>query len=128
MPKTRDQLIARTARHLGVLASGQTLSVEDQESIEDAIDPCFAQLAAEEVVYVGDHGAVPDEWFNLIAAILAFDLRMDFGKTGEEAMALEVNARTAKEALRMMGRGRPTGEPQPADYGREAERNDTGYC
>jgi hypothetical protein len=127
MPKTRDQLIARAAKHLGVLASGQTLSAEDQSAIEDGIDPCLAQLAAEDVVYVGDDGAIPDEWFNLVASVLAFDLRMDFGKTGEEAIALERNARTAKDALRMMRRGRPTGEAQPTDYGREAECNDTGY-
>lgn len=127
--KTRDEFISRIAKNLGVLASGQNISTEDYASIEEAIDPSLDQVAAEEIVYVGDTSAIPNEWFFSLAAVVAFDLSADFSKFGEELVSLERKANKAKDALRLMTRGKPTGEPMPADYGKGAEcENDTGYC
>ena len=42
--KTRTDLIHRTLRNLGALPQGQTPSVEESDSIDDLIDPVFAQL------------------------------------------------------------------------------------
>jgi len=59
MAQTRRQLIDKVLDKLGVLVPGQSPGDEVVSRVDGYIDPCFAQLAAEGIVYVADAG-LPD--------------------------------------------------------------------
>ena len=78
--KTREDLIRRSLREIGVLASGQTITAEDNATVDDDVDPMLADLAARGV-YTGaaDPDQIPDEAYLHLAIILGQRVAGQFG-------------------------------------------------
>jgi hypothetical protein len=120
---TSSDLVLETLGELGVLAAGQTVGPEDFTYVEVRVDPLFRTLAALEIVYVADPNSIPGEWFLPLVAILAGECATKFGGSPElknaglggavigGAIPVPVGAGAAAQSLKIMTRGRPTGEP-----------------
>lgn len=80
MSKTRDQMIARVLTKLGHNQAGQTMAAEDQQVVEDNLEPIFSELSARQIFYVSDYEEYEDESFDALAEYLAAMLCEDFAK------------------------------------------------
>lgn len=109
--KTRTQLIERAAVELGALPSGQELSDEDSDTIENLVDPLVQQLAIEDVVTIEDTDQIPSEYFIPLARLLANESAPSFG----QAYSADVRAVNAS-VLRRLSAARGTGEVLKATY------------
>jgi hypothetical protein len=113
--RTASDLVLKVLSNLGVLAAGQTVATEDFNTVFNQLDSIFRKLGALEIVYVPDPNNIPGEWFTSIAAIVAGELSTDFG-AGPEFVKAGLGAPAGSGAaaieLKIMTRGRPTGEPQ----------------
>jgi hypothetical protein len=113
--RTASDLVLKVLSNLGVLAAGQTVSPEDFSTVFDQLDSIFRKLGALEIVYASDPNNIPGEWFLDLARIVAGEVASDFGAGPEFVQAgLGVPPGTGAAAisLKIMTRGRPTGEPQ----------------
>lgn len=112
--RTSSDLVLEALANLGVLAAGQTVAPEDFSYVETRLDAIFRKLAALEIVYAADPNNVPGEWFIDLAAIVAGEVAAKFG-AGPEFVASGLGSPpgsgTAAISLKIMTRGRPTGEP-----------------
>ncbi|MDQ8730507.1 hypothetical protein [Bradyrhizobium sp. LHD-71] len=109
--KTRTDLIERAATELGVLPSGQSLSDEDEATIDNLLDPLIRQLALDDVVDIGDSDAIQSEYFLALARLLANEAAPSFGQQRSEQMRAENEA-----LLRRMAATKSTREPLKAVY------------
>lgn len=114
--RTLSDLVLETLEVLGVLPDGQTPGIEDTARVTEAVPSLLAQYAAREIVFVPDPNNIPDEWFNPLASMNAYELRSKFGIIGEEAADLEKGNSAAILRLKVMLRGKPTGEPLKTYY------------
>lgn len=114
--RTRSDLVTEALESLGVLAAGQTPELEDTARIDEKIDSILADLAGREIVYVADPDNIPQEWFNALADIVAYECRTKFGVTADFEATLERANTNAIEKLKVILRGRPTYEPQRSHY------------
>ncbi len=121
--RTSNDLILETLANIGVLAAGQTVSPEDFAYVENRLDAIFRKLGALEIVYAADPDNIPGEWFIDLAAIVAGECAAKFGASADYlatlvnaglggAAGVPVGGGTAARSLKIMMRGRPTGEPQ----------------
>ena len=113
--RTSSDLILEALANLGVLAAGQTVAPEDFSYIETRLDSIFRKLAALEIVYAADPNNIPGEWFLDLAAIVAGECAQKFGAGPEfvqMGLGIPPGAGSAAQSLKIMTRGRPTGEPQ----------------
>jgi hypothetical protein len=106
--KTRTDLIRRALDHLGVTATGQAVSAEDQESVDGAVDGVLAELAAREVVYIADSNAIPTEWFECLSLCLADAISPAYGAAGSLTALVFTPMTGAEDRLRLMQRSKPT--------------------
>ena len=109
--KTRDDLVTRALMKLTVIGSGQSPDAEDAAAIDAAIDGVLADLATRDVVEVPDDDAIPAEWFEDLAEIVAQACARDFGRPKDQA---EVDR--AERALVKKGAPGPTYQRQAAEY------------
>jgi hypothetical protein len=109
--KTRDDLVARALVKLTVVGSGQSPDAEDAASIDAAIDGILNDLAARDVVEVPDDDAIPSEWFEDLAEIVAQCCARDFGRPKDQA---EIDH--AERALIKKGTSGPTYQHQTTEY------------
>ena len=111
--RTSSDLVLETLANLGVLAAGQTVAPEDFAYIETRLDSIFRKLGALEIVYVADPNNIPGEFFLDLASIVAGECAQKFG-AGPEFVQLGLGvppgAGAAAQSLKIMTRGRPTGE------------------
>lgn len=114
--RTREDLVLESLQKLGVLPDGGTPGIEDTTAVDEALDAVLAELDAREIVSVPDPDAVPLQWFMPIANIVAYECIEKFGLTGEEAATLQQRNEEAIQKLRVMNRGKYTGEPLRALY------------
>jgi hypothetical protein len=125
--QTSSDLVQEVLSKLGVWASGQTISPEDFATVNNSLDRIFRKLAQLEIVYVSDPENIPSEWFEDIASIVAGERASNFGASGQALIDLvnnglggkagvKVGEGSAAMSLKIMTRGRPTGEPQRAQY------------
>lgn len=115
--KTRSDLVNQALRNLEVIGAGQAPSAEDYTAVDAHVDATLAQLAARDIVTVGDADEIPVEWFQPLAVLLANDAAMEFGLSGVPQSASATNPVLAAESLlREMTYSRPTGEPLEIDY------------
>lgn len=119
--RTEKDLIAEALANLGVLGAGQTIAVEDYQTISEKLDSIFRMLAALEIVYVADSDNIPPEWFSPLADIVAGECASKFGVTADDytrlvnrglggAGQVPVGAGAAVQTLKIMMRGKPTYE------------------
>lgn len=123
MSRTRAELVLEALDILGVLSTGQPAEVEDINTVDHRVDTTLAKLTGLEIVTVGDVAAIPDEWFDDLAAILAHCVMNKFGLTVDDQMRLEKNGLgsppgtgSAALSLKQQTRGKPTGEIAKAEY------------
>lgn len=120
--RTSDDLIKEVLANLGVLAAGQAIDVEDFSYVEEKLDSIFRKLSALEICYVPDPNNIPGEWFSDLADIVAGECATKFGSNPDHYAMLiarglggisgvQVGAGSAAQSLKIMTRGRPTGEP-----------------
>lgn len=100
MPKTRDEFISRVADVLNVRASNQPLSAEDSQTIDGFIDPAFAELAVDRVIYIGNAEAIPDHAFLPLADYVANEAAETFGQEKDDGkrMTLRMRLRSLSRA------------------------------
>lgn len=116
MAKTRADLVIKALDLLGVSAVGQDPAAEDYAKVDGNVDTTLASLAALEIVYVPDANSIPLETFKQVAAVLAEECKTEFGLDPNEVQKLEGDRAQAESELRAIVRGRPTYEPQKAQY------------
>lgn len=112
MPKTREDLATRALVIINRAQAGQTPNPEDLASVDSVIDPLLAQLAIDEVVYIGDPDAIDDHLFLPLARRLALEIGPDFGLPAPDNVALE----TVNGAIRRLTALRTFIEPIRAEY------------
>lgn len=125
--RTQSDLITRVLDITGVLSVGQPIDPEDYAKVQVNLDSWLRKLAADEIVYVPDSNNIPALWFEDVAAIVAGLVAPSFGISGQDLSDL-VNAGlggsagtmpgsgTAAKSLKLMLRGRPTGEVLRVEY------------
>jgi hypothetical protein len=123
MSFTREDLILEALDILGVLSTGQPAEVEDINRVGARVESTMAKLSGLEIVTVGDVEAIPDEWFDDLAAILAHCVMNKFGLTVDDQMRLEKNGLgsppgtgSAALSLKQQTRGKPTGEVEKTEF------------
>jgi hypothetical protein len=120
--RTSSDLVLGVLGKLGILSPGQSVSPEDFATISNNLDSLFRKLGALEIVYVADPNNIPGEWFMDLILIVTGEVAEDFGATDAEldrminrglggSGAVPVGAGAAAQSLKVMLRGRPTGEP-----------------
>ena len=120
--RTSSDLVLEALANLGVLAAGQSVAPEDFDYVNNRLDAIFRKLAALELIYTPDPTNIPGEWFVDLAAIVAGECAMKFGSSPDYVGPLvnsglggfgpvRILQGTAAQSLKMMMRGRPTGEP-----------------
>lgn len=121
--QTSAVLVQKALGKLGVWSPGQSVSPEDASVINGQLDDIFRKLAALELVYVADSQNIPSEWMADLSSIVAGECATDFGASGQALVDLvnrglggagnvDVLAGIAAKSLKIMMRGRPTGEAQ----------------
>jgi hypothetical protein len=113
--RTSSDLVLKVLSKLGVLAAGQTVAPEDFETVSSQLDSIFRKLAALEIIYAADPNAIPGEFFLDLASIVAGEVSPDFGAGPEfvaAGLGVPPGSGAAALSLKIMTRGRPTGEPQ----------------
>lgn len=109
--KDRTQLIERAATELGALPSGQSLSTEDRNTIDNLVDPLIYQLSFDGVVNIQDADAIESQYFLALARLLANEAAPSFGQgTSAEIKAI------CERTLRKLSATGPTGETLRALY------------
>jgi hypothetical protein len=78
--KTRDELVDMAADELGLTSSGNAAEAEDQEKIDSRVDGLFLALSARGVCDVSNDEAIPIEWTDPLALLLADTCASAFGK------------------------------------------------
>ena len=109
--RTKSDLIAKILEKLNVVPEGMAPEIEDSARVDRNLQSLIEELAAREIVYVPDIEAIPDAWFLSLAAIGAYELRNEFGVTGEFEATLANGNAAAIAKIEVMTRGRPTYEP-----------------
>lgn len=98
--RTREQLISRVLKDLGVLAAGQAPSDEDRAEVDDLIEPVCAKLLDDEVAKInGDE--IDDAVYLPLAAIIAEAALVPFGIAGQKAADLKEAADLARAGLKL---------------------------
>lgn len=111
MSRTRIELIEQALSNLGALSAGQTAEPEDSAALDSRVDTMLSELSQSEVVTITDPDNIPDALFNVLAEILANISGGKFGKPSDQQARL-----ISENKIRVMVRGRPTGEPLQVDY------------
>lgn len=111
MTKTREELIARALRKLGVVGAGQSPSAEDSAAVDEEIEPVMADLAVRGIYAWGDPDEIDDEAFVHLATILGNSVANDFGKPESEEARLMAESR-----LKLLDVKTMSGQPLKVDY------------
>lgn len=109
--RSRADLIEKILEKLGVLPEGMQPEVEDSARIDRNLPSLINELAAREIVYVADLENIPDAWFLSLAQICAYEMRNEFGVSGDFEGMLRAGAAEGQDKIKVMTRGRPTYEP-----------------
>lgn len=84
--------------------------------IDRNLDQILSMLAARDVVYLVDVTAIPDEWFMLLAAIVADQCRNKFELDPTTIQKVQADGAQALMDLRELTRGRPSYNTQRTCY------------
>lgn len=109
--RTRADLVNKIIEKLGIVPEGMTPEVEDYGRVDRNLPSVLDELAAREILYVPDITSIPGEWFLSLSQICAWELRNEFGVTGDFEVTLEKANADAITKIKVMTRGRPTYEP-----------------
>lgn len=124
--RTSTDLVNEALANLGVLAAGQATDPEDFSYVSEKLDSILRKLAGLEICFVADANNIPSAWFSDLADIVAGECCTKFGVTDSDylklvnkglggAQGVMVGGGTAAQSLKIMTRGRSTGEPLRTD-------------
>lgn len=108
---TKEQLVLRALRELGVVGAGQSASAEDKQAVSDEIPAVMDDLAFRGVWVWGDPDQIEDRAAVHLAVILANSIAPQFGDRQDEAKRL-----LAETRLRALRAVELSGQPQTTDY------------
>lgn len=111
MSKTREQLVERALRKLGVLAAGQSAAPEDAQVVDAEIEPLMQDLAARNIYVWGDPDEIDDAAFIHLADILANSVARIFGAQQDEMVRV-----SAENRLRLLDTQVLSGQPLRVEY------------
>ncbi|MCX7319249.1 MAG: hypothetical protein NT113_07050 [Hyphomicrobiales bacterium] len=109
--KTRQELIYRALKNIGIIEAGEAPSSEDYATVDDLLDPLVAQLAADDIFYVHDTDEIQPEVYLPLSRILGNICGPDFGSPINEEAKL-----SDELVLRRLNASRPTFEAMKVDY------------
>ena len=104
--KTKQELVIRALRIIGVVGTGQEPSAENVGDVGVLVAPLFARLEGVEGIYAPDEDQIPDSYFEPYAVLLAKEA-IEFGPLPPEA-----NPQKALDDLKMLA----TSEPAPSPF------------
>lgn len=87
MAKTRQDLVNRALKNLGVLPDGQVAEAQDYNSVDALIDTTIEDLIARDVTFVDDVNAIEEKVFMPLGLILAWNCAAEFGQSDNAAIA-----------------------------------------
>lgn len=108
--RTQADLVTKILEKLTIVPEGQEPEIEDTARVQVNLPAVLSSLAAREIVYVSDANNIPDQWFMDLAKICAYEMRDEFGVTGELLGALKLASDEGVSNIKVMTRGRPTYE------------------
>lgn len=109
--RTQADLVAKILEKLMIVPEGQAPEADDIARVETNLPSVIEELAAREIVYVPDLSNIPGAWFLSLAKVCAYEMRDEFGISGESlAQVTQANTEGILN-LKQMTRGRPTYEP-----------------
>ena len=101
--KNRTDLKVRAAKSLAIIEPGETMSTEDDGTLDDLVDPLIAQLAQDQIVYIDDSEEIDVVYFIPLARLLANMAGPDFGSPINEAAKFR-----DEQELRRLSSTKPT--------------------
>lgn len=115
--RTREDLIRQALEEIEQLGTGMPLEEDDQEKVDNYIDPLLARLAILGL-FTGNPGDTEFEieHFIPLSQMLARDIGPAFGVTGQDLIDANNTAAMAERELRRLLMARPTGEPMETDH------------
>jgi hypothetical protein len=109
--KTLQELETEAFAILTGMDPNSSPAAEDLDTIETYVDPLLEQLAADEIVYIADRNAIPNEFFLPLSRLLANVCGPRYGS------AMNQDAKDADErVLRRIVASKPTFEPMEGHY------------
>lgn len=111
MTKTRAELVTEALKELGAVGAGQAPAAEDQQTIDQVVEPVLADLAQRNIYSFGDINSIEDEAFLHLAKILANEKARSFGQEPDEGKRL-----LSEKRLRELQPVVLSGQPQQVDY------------
>jgi len=103
--KTKQELVIRALRIIGVVGTGQEPSADNVENVGALVEPMFARLEAVEGIYAPAADEIPDSYFEPYAILLAKEA-IEFGPLPPEA-----NPQMALDDLKMIATREPAASP-----------------
>lgn len=117
LTRTRNDLVNEALANLGILAAGQNANAEDFEAVDGKVDALVAWLEAVDIIDIDDIDAIPPEWFNPLAVLLADEAALMFGLSGVPSpQGAPPAVPMAIDKLRLTTYGRPTYERLKQEY------------
>ena len=86
MAKTRQELIYKALRNLGVLPQGQAPGSEEYNQLDGLVDPMVEDLIARDICFIEDVDAIDEKYFLSLAHVLAGHALSDFGMQNDAAL------------------------------------------
>jgi hypothetical protein len=122
--RTSADLVTEALANLGVLSAGQPTDPEDFNYVNEKLDAIFRELAALEIVLIGDSDNIPGAWFSALADIVAGECTSKFGLTADTAAMLKQKGLgsnppgggDAAQKLKWMLRLKPTSEVLQSEF------------
>lgn len=111
--RTRESLVYRVAKFLGVAVVGEALGAVEFNSIDDEVPSIVANLNSRGVTYIPDVEEIEDELFDPLARIIAAKVCTDFGMTLANLPGFEAEPMRSEMELRAIGRPAPTTDVIP---------------
>jgi hypothetical protein len=85
--QTRQSLVYRALRNLGVLPQGQNPSAEEYNQVDAIVDPMIEDLIGRDIVFIEDVDAIEDKYFLHLGHVLAGQCAAEFGMQADQALA-----------------------------------------
>lgn len=92
----------KALRRLGVLASGQTMTGDQDLQASTAYDSIYERLLAKDLAVWAKAGDVPDACVEPVVSLLAFELANEYGVSDSRWQRLQFSANKAEAELRII--------------------------
>lgn len=113
VPPARSQadLVQKVLEKLFVVPEGQAAETDDTSRVTANVQSAIDALGGREEIYVPDVNNIPPALFLDLAKVIAYELKDEFGLSGEMLQKCSTANTEGLRNLRIMSRGRPTYEP-----------------